>query len=100
MSKKILINSSYGGFMPAGPLLEYIKSLGIDIYVDKIPRDNEDFIKIVEEYGSNICSDSEYSSIKIVELPDNITDWEINDYDGCEEVIYVLDGKIYHKEWL
>lgn len=37
------------------------------------------------------------SAYGIVEIPDNVTDWEISEYDGWESVVYVLDGKIYHR---
>ena len=29
-------------------------------------------------------------------IPDNATDWDIEDYDGNETLIYVVDGKIHY----
>ena len=46
------------------------------------------------EAGEDISGD--YAKLKVVEIPDNFTDYEINDYDGVETLIYVIDGKIYH----
>ena len=34
--------------------------------------------------------------LKVVEIPDDATDAVIFDYDGCECILYVCDGKIYH----
>jgi redox-sensitive bicupin YhaK (pirin superfamily) len=34
--------------------------------------------------------------LRLVEIPDTMTDWEKNDYDGIETITYVVDGKIYH----
>ena len=36
-----------------------------------------------------------YFQLSVHEVPDEATDWEIQEYDGAEEcVIYVLNGKI------
>lgn len=32
---------------------------------------------------------------EVFEMPDNVTDYYIDDYDGMENVFYVIDGKIY-----
>lgn len=34
--------------------------------------------------------------LMVVEIPDNATDWELDEYDGLESIIYVADGKIHH----
>lgn len=94
MPKKILINVKYGGFCAAGPLEEYAKKNNIDFRLGENNRDDPEAIKIVEECGCDVCCNRTYSKLKIVEIPDEATDWEIDSYDGYEEVIYVLDGKI------
>lgn len=38
--------------------------------------------------------DNYFSKLTIVEIPDEATDYEIQEYDGCESLLYVLDGKI------
>ena len=38
---------------------------------------------------------TQYFKLSVHEVPDEATDWEIQEYDGAEEfVIYVLNGKI------
>lgn len=36
-------------------------------------------------------------TLKVIEIPDDITDYKIVNYDGAEGVFFVLDGKIYFK---
>jgi hypothetical protein len=31
-----------------------------------------------------------------VAIPDEATDWELDEYDGFERVTYVVGGKLYH----
>ena len=52
-------------------------------------RTNSELIQFVEDWPT-LCGD-----LKVVIIPDSATDWEINEYDGLESVIYVEDGKIY-----
>lgn len=95
MSKKLLIDIYGGGFKIKGPLLEYAMTNNINFNTfGNSNRDDPVAIDIVEKYGSFECSDK-HSKIKVVEIPDNASDYMISDnYNGREEVIYVLDGKI------
>ena len=52
-------------------------------------------VDIVETLGKR--ASGPYSDLKIVEIPDSATDFYIDEYDGIEEVIYVMDGKIKFK---
>ena len=54
-----------------------------------------DLIALIEECGSEFCS-GRLAKLAVVEIPDNATDWEFNDYDGIESITYVVNGKIYH----
>lgn len=36
-------------------------------------------------------------TLKVIEIPDTATDIRIVNYDGCEGVLYVLDGLIFYK---
>lgn len=84
---KIVVNDAFGGY-----------GFGVDrecrglvaLYEDK--RTSEVLIAFVEN-NPNKCGD-----LVVVEIPDNATDWDINEYDGLETVIYVVDGKIYYSE--
>lgn len=57
-------------------------------------RTNSNFIALVENYPNKVSDWG--AELKVVEIPDNATDYEINDYDGHESIIYVVDGKLYH----
>jgi hypothetical protein len=52
-----------------------------DSFVDDIPRDDPDLIKIVEELGSE-CN-TRFSNLVVIEIPDGV-EWEIEEYDGNE----------------
>ena len=88
---KIVINRCYSIFSLSK---EAKADLGI-FDEDEITRTDANLIFILETEGTDYVS-GRYSALKVVEIPDNATDWEIRDYDGCEMIIYVLDGKLYH----
>ena len=98
--KKIAINTKYGGFRLSAKAEKMLYDLGVEVVdynsdnfvdLDDI-RDNETLIKVVETLGGE--ASGEYSRIEVVTIPDNATDWMINEYDGYESVLYVVDGKI------
>lgn len=94
---KIAVNNYYGRWtLP----IRMIEELGYDprtenhyILEDHIKRNDPKLVKLI--MGDIIHN--EESIYGIVEIPDDATDWEISEYDGWEEVIYVLDGKIHHE---
>lgn len=86
---KIAINACYGGWGLSKDFLEKYPQFN-----DNTERENPDFIKALEEFETKRAS-STYADIYIVEIPDEATDFMINEYDGMESVIYVLNGKIY-----
>ena len=81
---KIVINKDYGGF-GYGVVEEY------EEFVDKYEYDrtNPALVEFVENNPSK-CGD-----LIVDEIPDNITDYLVEGYDGLEIVYYVSDGKIY-----
>lgn len=87
---KYVINSCYGGF---GISDECTKKLGLRNRWS-YDRTDEHFIQIVEEDPK--FASGPYSILKVVEIPDNATDWELLEYNGDEEIIAVIDGKIVH----
>lgn len=95
---KIIINSCYGGF---GISTWALDKAGIPyddhgIYdIDDIDRTNPKLVAIVEEDPKRASGD--YAELKVVEIPDDATDWIIDEYDGYESVLYVVKGKIYGK---
>lgn len=86
---KIAINNGYGGWELSKNFFEKYPQ-----FEEGIVRDDIEFIKCLEEFGTKKAS-SEYSQIKIVEIPDEATDYIINEYDGYESIIYVVNGKIF-----
>ena len=92
---KILVNCCYGGFGFSDFGMAKLKenNLTDDKYSFNI-RTNPEVIKLAEKYGDELFD--EYSDVEIEELPDNMTDYDIQEYDGYETVIYVLDGKIFY----
>ena len=84
---KIVVNGAFGGY-----------GFGVDkelkTLINKYENDrtNPELVACVEN-NPNRCGD-----LEITEIPDNATDWDINEYDGLETVIYVVDGKIRYSE--
>ena len=87
---KLIINTCYGGFhTPNGFKVLYPNTNDCDI-----DRDDPRLIEYCEAHPDELrfgCT-----RLKVVELPDTTTDYYIDEYDGAEEVIYVLNGKL---EW-
>lgn len=91
---KIVINVCYGGFSLSDEASDFFaKKLE---WVNEFDlRTNPLFIQKVEENSQWVSSD--YSKLRVVEIPDEATDWDIDEYDGFERIIYVKDGRIYYK---
>ena len=80
---KIVVNADFGGY-------GYNVSDQYEDLVERYENDrtNPELIAFVENHP-NDCGD-----LKVRTIPDNTTDWDIQDYDGDETLIYVVDGKI------
>lgn len=87
---KLVLNKCFGGFGISDSAAEI---LGVDEY-DFIDRDDENLIALINEKGSDFVSGS-FAKLKIVEIPDSYTDYTIDEYDGMERVIYVVNGKLH-----
>lgn len=87
---KLVLNKCFGGFGISDSAAEI---LGINEY-DFIDRDDENLIALIDEKGSEFISGS-FAKLKIVEIPDAYTDYTIDEYDGMERVIYVVNGKLH-----
>lgn len=85
---KLVVNKCYGGFGLSDWAME---QLGINVYYD-IDRTDSRLVELVENFPKKV--DNFYSNLIVVSIPDTSTDWEIDEYDGLETVIYVIDGKI------
>lgn len=88
---KIVINKCFGGF----GLSEKAKEiLDIDNSFDEyqIDRNDPKLIEVVETLGDE--ANGRYARLRVVNIPDDATDWELDEYDGAEEVLFVVNGKI------
>ena len=90
---KFVLNTCWGGFKVSDIAA---KALGLrdGWEADDLDRNDPDLVKVVETLGKDANGDC--AKLRVVEIPDNATDWEYDDYDGMESIIYVVDGKIYH----
>ena len=89
---EMVLNRDWGGFtLPRG----FCEAYDLDSYEDSYDFNRTDprLIKWVEDHANpkGRCGD-----LAVVEIPDSCTDWEMNDYDGMESIIYVVDGKLHH----
>lgn len=89
---KIVLNKCYGGFS-LSPMA--CNKLGLEHPYAMIKRTDDRLIMLMQEYGSKDIS-GHSAKLVIVDLPDNCTDWEIDEYDGIENITYVVDGKLHH----
>lgn len=84
---KFAINTCYGGYGLAPEYNEY----------EAMERNDPRLIAKIEEVGTEAISDK-YAKITLVFVPDEATDWELDEYDGYETLRYVLNGKIHYAE--
>lgn len=87
---KIVINRRFGGF---GLSDEALKALGV-AYDYEVSRTNPKLIEMIEK-NSDAVSGS-FAKLAVVNIPDNATDWKMEDYDGVESIIAVVDGKLVY----
>ena len=86
-----ILNKCYGGWSISDFAM---KQLGLDSnYPDMDEVDEKKLAELINEYGSEKCS-GHSAKLKVIEIPDNATDWDIEDYDGIERIVYVVDGKL------
>lgn len=86
---KMIINDSFGGF---GVREDVLEKFGLSEAEEDTIRFDPNLIALVES-GEDINDDD--SDLAVVEIPDNATDWFIDEYDGSEQIIYVVDGRLH-----
>ena len=87
----IVVNRCFGGF---GLSQMAIEALGVE-YDFEVDRCDERLVNLINTFGSEAVSGT-YAKLDVVEIPEDATDWELDEYDGCENIICVIDGKIQH----
>lgn len=86
----IILNKCYGGFhLPEA----FCEAHGFDVF-DEIDRTHPVLVDFVLANGGAVREG--FANLVAVSIPDGVTDWEIDEYDGYERVTYVLDGKLGH----
>ena len=89
---KAVINKCYGGFSLSEDAYKFL-GLEWDGYgYDRIERTNSKLIECVETLGYK--ANGRFADLKVVEIPDNTTDWRMTEYDGTEFITAVVDGKL------
>ena len=86
---KFVINKCFGGYELSQ---DFLDKYGEELSVLK--RNNPKLVSAVEEFGEDKASGF-CANLRIVEIPDDYTDYYINEYDGAETLIYVKDGKLH-----
>ena len=82
---KIVVNADFGGFGYGVP-----KEYEGCVFAYENDRANPELVAFVENHPDD-CGD-----LAIMTIPDNATDWGIQEYDGNETLIYVVNGKIHY----
>lgn len=88
---KIVLNRTYGGFHYGEG---FVQKYGYSSIYDYLDMEGDSFRtdpRLVNWIENN---PSDNPSLKVYEIPDNVTDWQIHEYDGMESIICVIDGKI------
>ena len=99
---KFVLNKCYGGFVLSEKAEDELKAklklkgeLNEEFFDFEIERNNETLVEVVEKFGSE-AYDNSLSKLRIVDIPDENTDYEIDECDGFETITYVLDGKLHY----
>jgi len=90
---KIVINTCYGGFglsKEAEELYVQKKNISGPLRGD-ILRNDSVLVEVVETLGDK--ASGKYSELKVVEIPDDVTDWRIEEYDGWE---HIAEGRTWY----
>lgn len=89
---KVIINACFGGFHLDPEVAEHF---GITTDEESVrTRTNPALIAFVEQ-GNN-TSGWYTCKATVLDIPDEATDWEIEEYDGLESITYVVDGMLHH----
>ena len=84
---KIVLNREYGGFCLPD---EYAARKNIDVFEHSFE------VRTDPELIEYLAACPYRTDLKVVEFPDEATDFDVLEYDGFDSLIYVLNGKIYY----
>lgn len=87
---KFVINTCFGGFG-----LSEVARVFLNVEDDwDVERDDPMLVACIEALGEKAFG--RFAELKVITIPEEATDWELDEYDGAESITYVLDGKIHH----
>jgi redox-sensitive bicupin YhaK (pirin superfamily) len=86
---KMVLNKCYGGF---GLSAEAREVLDVD-WPGDLDRTDARLVEMVEDDPEAVAGS--FAKLQVVSLPDETTDYHIDEYDGFETVTYVVDGKLH-----
>lgn len=92
---EVIINVSPGWFGFSEEFLERYPEFKTFNYENKHERINPDLIKAIKNFGIYQAEDT-FSDLRIVKLPNDISDFSIEDCDGYEWIVYAQNGRIHH----
>lgn len=84
---KLVINTCYGGF-------GINKKWEAENCEENCKEDCRECAKLIRAIEERENVNDDFSKLAVVDFPDEATDYEIQEYDGIESLLYVLDGKI------
>lgn len=84
---KMVINTCFGGFGIADGWRAKNGCEGCQ-------EDCRECAKLIQAIENDEKVNNAYSELTVVEFSDEATDYEIQEYDGNESLLYVLNGKI------
>lgn len=90
---KYIINSTYGGFTIPTEIMNYLNLNSQFDTIDDI-RTDPYFIDWVQNNCAKLNLKGRKADLVVVEIPDNATDWRLEEYDGLESITAVVDGKL------
>lgn len=82
-----VINRDYGGFKVPQEVADELDCSVWDFSYEI--RTSYELIEWVHAHPND-------TTLAVVNIPDEATDWELLEYDGFEQVLAVIDGRIVH----
>lgn len=92
---KIILNKCYGGFHFSREMKEILSKMVSENveWEDDFSMDSS-AISLIEAKGSEWAS-GRHSKLEVVEVPPEATDWCLEEDDGYERIVYVVNGKLH-----
>ena len=97
---KIVVNTVCGGFELPEELEAPLSNKGYNLDDwDLNLRMDSILVRWVEKHADEhgYAKVNNYCTLYVIDIPDEATDWMLNQIEGAEYVTYVVDGKLYVK---